>query len=118
MTTARVGPIIPFPRYSADQRRLLLNVADLLLVQEAAAGKLRAQAGTPRFWKQADFSERVEQMIGEQAMLCERANLHREFALLVSGWPQAQEKRQLWTADLMVDSAASALAGIAASRAG
>ncbi|MDA0799045.1 MAG: hypothetical protein O2826_06305 [Chloroflexi bacterium] len=103
--------------YTGVQRRVLLNTADLLLLRESFSAKLRKKASTPAFWRQADFNQRVEELIGEQAQLCEREHLHREFALLVAGWPQAQEHRQSWTAELLVDAAANALVGIVAKRA-
>lgn len=103
--------------YTAIQRRVLLKTADLLLLQESFSSKLRNKTGTPAFWRQAEFNGRVEGLIGEQAQLCEREGLHREFALLVSGWPQSQEPRQSWTAELLVEAATNALVGIVAKRA-
>lgn len=102
--------------YTPEQCRVLFDLADLLLLQQKASSKLRLKANTPLFWKHAGFNQRVEELITDQAQRCERQNLYREFALLVAGWPQSQENRLEWTSELLVESAARALAGIAEGR--
>jgi hypothetical protein len=126
MTSIRQTYIAPTPGkpasgkhgYSAEQYRALLDLADLLLLQEVAMAKLREKTNTKQFWNQAQFNERVEELIGEHAARCESENLHREFALLVSGWPQAQEQRSSWTAEVLVEAAANTLVGILNKHAG
>lgn len=102
--------------YTERQFKVLGTLADLLLIRDSTAVKLRDQMSADMFWLRAVLKERVDELISEQAVYCERENLQREFALLVAGWPRLQQARADWTAKLLIESTAAALDGIAGGR--
>jgi hypothetical protein len=104
--------------YTPAQQRILLNLADLLLLQERISPKMRSSYNTVHFWLHAQLAARVEELIAEQALRCEGERLEREFALLVAGWPQSQGGDICWSSEQLVEATATTLAGIVGKRAG